>query len=182
MGTRPVHRLKHTFLCHFKCIQTKQCKCFILAWCTLACSTCLPVKATNSKLVTGCLTTGEKYIKLPIEEILGPGAPCPAEQYQTSRSSVGNSEKVPLLSGERGTASSPDHLAPGFSELSASQPRDSRTPVPRRQGQLHSLSPSASWLVSGEDEIRDYIYSPCPVISFYRSQAGLRFLGVGPGD
>lgn len=100
MGTRPVRRLKHTSLCHFKCIQTKHCKCFILAWCTLACSTCLPVKATNLKLLTGCLTTGEKYIKRPIELMLGRGPPCPAEQYHTSRSPVGNSEKVPLLSGK----------------------------------------------------------------------------------
>lgn len=165
MGTRPVRRLKHTFLCHFKCIQTKHCKCFILAWCTLACSTCLPVKATNLKLLTGCLTAGEKYIKLPIEEMLGPGTV----------------KRFPFGQGKgRSQFSRPPR--PWFSELSASQPRDSRTPVPRRPGQLHSLSPSVSWLLSGEDEIRDYIYSPCPVISFYRSQAGLRFLGVGPGD
>lgn len=55
-------------------------------------------------------------------------------------------------------------------------------PFRGRASSALSLPCSTSWLVSTEDEIRDYIYSPCPVISFYRSQTGPHFLGLDPGD
>lgn len=170
MSMRPVCRLKHTFLCNFKRIQTKQCKFFVLAWCTSACSTCLLVKATNFKLIKRLLHNRWEVYKWHMEEILGPGTSCPKEQYHTSHSSVGNSEMVPLLSGE-GAYTVLCNTSPlgSMSSVQVGHGTAKQPSLGGRASSTYSLSCSMSWLISGEDEIRDYIYSPCPVISFYRS-------------